>query len=144
MILKRKMAKLSVCTVVREDLHNRTGVRSNTRPQISAFLGNRSRDSGTLHFTLVVNDDASVIFEVDEKTFLSSPSFSLANNDGRVHLLSQFRLSLLARSHDQVTNGSRGKSVQSTLDTVNGNDHQGLRASVISAVDCGGDRQSCR
>ena len=64
-----------------------------------------------IYIYLVVDDDSSVILEVNKHTFLASPGLSLANNDGRVHLLAQLRLALAAGSHDKVANGSGRKSI---------------------------------
>jgi hypothetical protein len=42
----------------------------------------------------------------------------LADNNGRVHLLSELGLSLLAGSHDKVSHGSGRQLVQATLDAI--------------------------
>jgi hypothetical protein len=43
------------------NLDDSAGGRSDTRPKVGAFLGNRASDSGTLDFTFGVYDDASVV-----------------------------------------------------------------------------------
>lgn len=43
----------------------------------------RLRRNLTLHLALVVYDDATVIFKVDENTILSSPCFALPHHHGR-------------------------------------------------------------
>lgn len=143
----RKVVKVtgpaSVASVQRlTALEDRARVGGNTRPHIGALLGNRARDGRALHLTLVVDDDTSVVLEVDEDTLLSAPGLALTNDDSRVHLLSQLRLSLLAGSHDQITHGGGGQLVESTLDTIDGDDHQRLGASVVSAVHNSGNRET--
>ena len=46
------------------------------------FFCNGASDSGSLHFTLGVDDDTRVILEVEGNTILSSPGLTLADNDG--------------------------------------------------------------
>ena len=57
--------------------------RSNLGPEISSFLGDGTSNTRTLHFTLGVDNDTSVIFEVEEDTVLSSPALSLSDNNSR-------------------------------------------------------------
>ena len=59
------------------------GRGSNLGPEISSFLGDGTGNTRTLHFTLRIDDDTSVIFEVEENAVLSSPALSLSDNDGR-------------------------------------------------------------
>lgn len=123
-------------------LENGARVGGDTGPQIGTLLGHGARDRRPLHLTLVVHNDTCVILEVDEDTLLAAPSPALADNDGRVHLLPELGLALLAGSHDQITDRGRGQLVQPTLNTVYGDNHQGLGASVVSAVHHCGDGQT--
>lgn len=125
-------------------LENGAGVGGDTRPQVSTLLGHGARDSRALHLSLVVHNDTSVILEVDEDTLLAAPGPALTHDDSRVDLLPELGLAFLAGSHDQITDGGGGQLVQSTLNTVYGNNHQGLGASVVSAVHhcCDGQTQS--
>ena len=63
------------------NLPDGAGRGSNLGPKISSFLSNRTSNTGTLHFTLRVNDDTSVIFEIEENAVLSSPALSLSDNN---------------------------------------------------------------
>lgn len=123
-------------------LQDRTRVGCDSGPHVSALLGNRARDGRSLHLTLVVDNDTSVILEVDKGALLAAPALSLADNHDRVDLLSQLGLSLLAGSHNQTANGSRRKSVLSTLDTTDSNDLHGLSSTVVGTIDDGSDRQT--
>lgn len=120
-------------------LDDHTGVRSNSWPQISAFLSDRTGNSGTLHLTLWINNDTSVVFEVEEKTVLSSPWSSLTNDNGWHDLLTEFWLTLSNRGHNHVANTSSWQSVQSGTSTLDGDDVQASGARVIAAVDDGSD-----
>lgn len=62
-------------------LCNWTWVGCNTRPEVSAFLGNWSGDGGTLHFTLVVDNYARIVLKVYEHPVAPSERFTLPNND---------------------------------------------------------------
>ncbi|WCJ18328.1 hypothetical protein M5689_000689 [Euphorbia peplus] len=56
-------------------------------------------------------------FEVHENAVLSALGFALANNDSRHNLLPQIRLALVSSGHDYITDASRGKTVETTIDT---------------------------
>ena len=45
-----------------DDLPDGAGRRSNLRPQISSFLGDGAGNTRSLHFTLRIDDDTSVIY----------------------------------------------------------------------------------
>jgi hypothetical protein len=62
-------------------LDNGTGSGGNTGPQISTFLGDGTGDSGTLHFTLGVNNDTSVILKVKENTVSAAPGLTLTDDN---------------------------------------------------------------
>jgi hypothetical protein len=130
--------------VLTSKLEDGTSIGRDTGPHVSTFLGAGTSNGGTLHLTLVVNNDASVILEVNVGTLLSSPGLSLADHNARVDLLSQLGLTLLASTHDQVTNGGTWESVLSTLNTTNGDNHKRLGASVVAAIEHSSDRQTLK
>ena len=123
-------------------LCNSWGSRSDTGPEVSTLLADGASDGRTLHFTLRVDDDTSVVFEVNEDTILSSPGFALTDNNGGGNLLSQFRFSLLDGSHDHVSDTGGRQAVQTTTNTAHGKDVQVLGTSVVSAVHDSGNGQS--
>ena len=57
--------------------HSRGG-GSDLRPDFGALLGDRAGDLGTLHFTLLVDNHARVVFEVDEHTLAAAPRLNYA------------------------------------------------------------------
>lgn len=118
-------------------LHDAWSSGRDLGPQIGALLGNGAGDGGSLHFSLGVNDDASVVLEVDESTLSSSPRLSLSDNNGLQHLLSQFGLTLLDRNHHHITDSSTGQTIKSSTNTLNGDDVKILTATVIGTVDQG-------
>ena len=73
-------------------------IRGNSGPHISTLLRTGSSDGGTLHFSFIVDNYTSVIFEIDEGTLLTPPSLSLSDNDGGMHLFPKFRFALITRS----------------------------------------------
>ena len=60
-----------------------------------------------------------------------------------MYLLSEFGLSLLARSHDDVSHTGRGQAVLSALNAVHGDDGQTLGTSVVAAVKACGHGKTC-
>jgi hypothetical protein len=108
---------------------------SNLGPEVSAFFTDGTGDSGTLHFTLGVNDDTSVIFKVKEDTITTSPGLTLTNNDGRDDLFLKIGLTLLDGSHNHISNTSSRETIQTTLNTFNGNNVKILSTRVIGTVD---------
>ena len=109
--------------------------RRDLGPQIGALLGNRTGDGGSLHLTLRVNDDSSVVLEVDESALSSSPRLSLSDEDSLQNLLSELRLTLLDGNHHHITNSGTRQTVKSGTDALDGNNEQVLTTRVISAVD---------
>jgi hypothetical protein len=59
-------------------------------------------------------------------------------------LLSELWLSLLDTGDDHVSRSSSGQSVQSSTNSIDGNDEQVLGTAVISAIHDGTDGQSQR
>ncbi|MCM8651809.1 hypothetical protein MZO44_17160, partial [Lactiplantibacillus sp. E932] len=43
---------------------NTTSIGSNPGPQVCAFLGYGSRDTGAFHFSFVIHYDPSIVFKV--------------------------------------------------------------------------------
>lgn len=134
----------SVCVYALINLDDGTRSSGNSWPHVSTFLGNWARDSRSLHFTLRVDDNTSIVLKENEDTILPSPWLSLSDNDSRHDLLSQFRLTLLDSGHEHVTNTGGWQSVQSTLDTLDRDDIQVLGTRVISTVHDSTNWQSSR
>lgn len=95
-------------------LNNAVGGGGDTGPQVSALLGDRSGDSGTLHLSLWVHNDARVVLKIHPGSLLPSERLALPNYDGRVDLLPQVGLSLLDGGHDHVSTASAWKTVQAS------------------------------
>lgn len=123
-------------------LHNNTRVGSNSWPQVSTLLGNRSSDGRTLHLTLRVDDDTGIVLEVQVGTILPSPWLGLSDNDGWHDFLSQLRLSLLDGGHDHVTSRASWQSIQSSTEALDSQDVQVSSARVVAAVDDGTNWQT--
>ena len=87
-----------------------------------------------LHFSLWVNNNSSVVLEVDESTILSSPMLSLSDDNSLKNLLSQLWLTSLDGGHNHVSSAGSWKSVQSSLNTLHRDDVQVLGSSVVGAV----------
>lgn len=91
----------------------------------------------TLHLSLVVNNDASIVFKVDEHTILPPVWFPLPNDDSRHDFLPQLGLALLDCGHNHVTSACSWESVQPTLDAIDGYHVEVLGSCVVGAVnDC--------
>lgn len=123
-------------------LDNNTRVGSNSWPQVSTLLGDWTSDGGTLHLTLRVDNDTGVVLEVQEGTVLSSPRLRLSDNNCWHDLLSQFRLTLLDGGHDHVTSRGSWQSIQSSTDTLDGQDVKVSSTRVVATVDDGADWQT--
>ena len=115
-------------------LHDSRGRASNLGPEISTLLSNRAVDGVALHFALGVDDNTSVVFEINIVAVQSPPWLALADHNTRGDLLPQLGFTLLDGGHDKVTNTSRRKTVQSPLDTTDRDNVQILGTTVISAV----------
>lgn len=70
-------------------------MRGDLGPQLRGLLGDGTSDGAALSFTLVVNNDSSVVFAVDEGSIGSSPGSSLSDDDCGVDFLSGFVITLL-------------------------------------------------
>ena len=115
------------------------GIGGNSRPQLSALLGDGASDGGSLHFTLRVDDHTSVVFEVEVVTFASAESLSLSDEDGGEDLLTEIGLTLPDGSEEHVTDGAAGEAVQAATGGGHGDHEQGLGTGVVSAVNnCSG------
>lgn len=123
-------------------LNHHTGVGGNSWPQVSTLLGNWTSDGRTLHFTLRVDNDTSVVLKVQVGTVLSSPWSSLSNNNGWHNLLSQLWLTLLDGGHHHVTGRGSRQSVQSSTETLDGKNVKVSGTRVVTTVDNGADWQT--
>lgn len=125
-----------------KSLNHHTRVGGNSWPQVSTLLGDWTSDSRTLHFTLRVDNDTSVVLEVQVGTILSSPWSSLSNDNSWHNLLSQFWLTLLDGGHDHVTSRSSWQSVQSSTETLDGKNVKVSGTRVVATVNDGADWQT--
>ena len=57
---------------------DRSGVGGNTWPKLGSLLGDGSCDTGTLHLSLVVDNDSSVVYTAISKVFNSELARLLA------------------------------------------------------------------
>jgi len=115
------------------------GIGGNSRPQLSALLGDGASDGGSFHFTLGVHDHTSVVFEVEVMSLASAECFSLSDEDGGHDLLTEIGLTPSDGSEEHVADGAAGEAVQAATGRGHGDHEQGLCAGVISAVDnCSG------
>ena len=124
--------------------HNGACTTGDLGPQISALLRDGTDDGRASHLTLGVDDDACVIYialivmtltlEVELVAFAASVALALSDDDSRQHLFTEFWLTLLDRSEEQLADGTLGQSVQTGANHGDGNDVQVLGSSVVSAV----------
>ena len=112
-----------------------TGVGGNSGPEFSALLGDWAGDSGSLHFTLGVDDDSCVIFEVQEVALTSAESLSLSDEHCGHDLLTEIGLTPSHGGEEHVADGTAGEPVEATTGGGDGDNEEGLGASVVSAVD---------
>jgi hypothetical protein len=114
--------------------HHDTRVAGNTGPELSSLLADGAGDGRALHLTLGVDDDTSVVLEVEEDTVESLPGLGLADDNGGVDLLSQLGLSLLDGGHDHVANTAGGQAVEAGTETLDGDDVEVTGTRVVGAV----------
>lgn len=98
---------------------NAASIRSNSGPQVGTFLSNWASNSRALHFALVVDDNACIVFKVDEGTILPAEWLALSDDNCRHDLLTELRLTLLDCCNKHVTATSSWEPVQPTPDTAN-------------------------
>lgn len=67
------------------ELRDAASVGCNPWPQIRAFLRNRSRNSRSLHFTLVIDDHTGIILEIYECPILPAKWLPLPYDHSRHH-----------------------------------------------------------
>lgn len=123
-------------------LLNGSSVRSNPRPQICTLLGYRTSNGWPLHLSLVVDNDSCIVFKVDEDTILPSERLPLPDDDCRHDLLPQLWFSFLDGGNNHVSSPSSRKSIESSLDSKDGDDIEVFTSSVVSAVDNSTNRET--
>ena len=116
----------------------------NLGPEVSGFLSDGSGDGGALHFTLGVDDDTSVVFEVEDDTVLAAVRLTLADDDAGHDLLAEGGVTLLDGAHADITDGGGGEAVEAATVAPGGDEVEVLGASVVAAVDDGTDGKSKR
>ena len=132
----------SICSVLY--LEDGTRVGGTTGPELGALLGDGSGNGRSLHLSLVVDDDAGGVLEVDEDALLSAEGLALADDDAGHDLLTELGLALLDGAHDHVAGGGLGEAVQPGADVADGDDVHVLGAGVVGAVDDGGGGETGR
>lgn len=61
--------------------HHHTAVAGYSGPELGSLLSDGTSDGTALHFTLWIDDDSSVVFEVEVDTIQPSPRFRLSDDD---------------------------------------------------------------
>ena len=108
-------------------------------PEVSGFLSDGAGDGGALHFTLGVDDDTSVVFEVEDDTVLAAVALTLADDDARHDLLAEVGVTLLDGAHADITDSGGGEAVEAATVAPSGDEVEVLSTGVIGAVDDGTD-----
>ena len=116
----------------------------NLGPEVSGFLSDGSGDGGALHFTLGVDDDTSVVFEVEDDTVLAAVRLTLADDDAGHDLLAESGVTLLDGAHADITDGGGRETVEATAVTPSGDEVEVLSTGVVGAVDDGTDGEGKR
>ena len=62
------------------ELSYAASITGNSGPQVGTLLGYRSGDGRSLHLSLVIDNHASVILEIDELTIFPSEGFPLPDH----------------------------------------------------------------
>lgn len=83
---------------------------------------------------LVGTYDTGVVLEVEEDTVEALPGLGLADDDGGVDLLAELRLALLDGGHDHVADTTSGETVETSTDTLDGDDVKVTGTGVVRAV----------
>lgn len=117
-------------------------MRGDLGPKLRSFLSNGASNSTALGLTLVVYYNTCIILAVDVGSVWSSPWSSLPDDDSRVEFLPDFIVTLLARAHDNITNGASWQPVEPSSDGHHGDDEQILSSGVVSAVHGGSDGET--
>lgn len=113
-------------------------------PEVSGFLSDGAGDGGALHFTLGVDDDTSVVFEVEDDAVLSAEGLALADDDAGHDLLAESGVTLLDGAHADITDSGGGEAVEAATVAPGGDDVEVLSTGVIGAVDDGTDGEGKR
>ena len=120
------------------------GIGGDSGPELSALLGDGTGDTGTLHLSLGVDNNTSIVLEVEEVTLSPADSLALTNNDGLEDLLPQLGLTLLHGGQEHVSDRASGVSVETSSKASNSNHVQVLGSGVVGAVHGGCDWQTVR
>merc|ERR1719220_2687824 len=72
------------------------------RPELRALLGHWALNGRALHLTLVVDNHAGVVLEINEGAFLSAPRLLLPDHHALQHLLPQLGLPLFHGAEDHI------------------------------------------
>ncbi len=113
------------------------GSAGNLGPEIGGFLSDGASDGGALHFALGVDDDAGVVFEVEDDAVLSAEGLALADDDAGHDLLAESGVTLLDGAHADIADGGGGEAVEAAAVAPCGDDVEVLSTGVVGAVDDG-------
>merc|ERR1719300_1341725 len=103
---------------IRKHLRYGGSITGNSWPKICALLGYGTSDGGPLHLSLVIDNHASVILEIDELSIFSS----------------ELWLTLLDCGEDHVPTAGGGQPVETSADAVDCDDVEVLASGVVSTV----------
>ena len=112
--------------------------------KLSTLLGNGPCDTGSLHFTLDVDNDTGIVLEVHPETLTPTPCFLLANHHGLANLLPELWLTLFHSCKDQITTCRLWQTTQLTANPLYCNHVKILGSAVVSTVHDGSHIQTKR
>ena len=103
-------------------------------PSLILPMQNRHAQAVVQMWYSVATYDTGVVLEVEEDTIEALPGLGLADDDGGVDLLAELRLALLDGGHDHVADTTSGETVETSTDTLDGDDVKVTGTGVVRAV----------
>ena len=125
-------------------LQDGTSVGGDTGPKFGALLGHGSRNGGSLHFALVVDNHSGRVLKVDKDTFLPAKGFALSDDNSRQDFFAEFGLALFDRAHDHVAGTGFRVTIEASSNVANANDVEILGSRIVGAVHNSGRGETCR
>merc|ERR1719277_2256057 len=101
---------------------DRWRARGDLGPELGALLCNGALNCRAFHLTLVVDNDPSVVLEVDEDSLATSPCFLLPDHNTLQDFLPQLWLAFLASAKHHVAWAAVRNHVQAPTDALHGED----------------------
>ena len=141
-ILTASLSKSIVLEIKIIELEDSGGIGGDLGVQFSRLTGNGASDGGSLGLSLRVDDDACVIFAVDEGSVDSSPGFALADDDGGHDFLSQVSLAFADGDEQHVSDGAGGELVKDSVPLLDGDNVEHFGTRVVAALELAADRDS--